>query len=63
LLTSFHRAVEEQQRSYEVDRVTRHDLDDRDAALKIYRQELNIHMNRLDDKLDEIIVNQRHDAR
>lgn len=51
-------SVEERQKAYDTDHVSRKELEQRDASGDIYRQELNIHLNRLDDKLDRILENQ-----
>lgn len=48
-------AVEESQRNFASDRVTQRDLQQRDAAFQTYRQELDMRLNRMDDKLDKLL--------
>jgi hypothetical protein len=37
---------------------TRNDLSDRDVEYRIYKQEMDLRLNRMDDKLDRILENQ-----
>lgn len=48
-------SVEEHQKLIDATRVTQEDLKSRDATLTIEKQELDIRLNRMDDKLDRLM--------
>lgn len=40
--------------------VTQHDIAIRDTQQQVEQQEMNLHLNRMDDKLDQVLENQSH---
>lgn len=56
-------SLEKQQDALISDHVSRDDLKARDAQETLERQELTIHLNRLDDKLDRVLENQSDKTR
>lgn len=51
-------SLEDRVKVQESSAVTQRDMEQRDEATKLFQQELNIRLNRMDDKLDLVLENQ-----
>jgi uncharacterized coiled-coil protein SlyX len=53
-------ALEDRVKVQENTTVTQRDLTQRDTQQQLFQQELNLRLNRMDDKLDQVLENQGH---